>query len=381
MIDPQQFIKSLQERGVALFTGVPDSLLQSLSATLLQLLPKTEHIIAANEGNAVGIAMGHYLATGRPAVVYMQNSGLGNTVNPLTSLADPEVYGVPMLLVVGWRGEPGRKDEPQHVKQGRITPGQLELLEIPHWLVDQDTEIEQILDHAFEAMTARKGPVALLVRTGALAKVKMPACEAPSNWPDGLAPLHREAAINQILGLLTPDNCVVATTGKTGREVFELRVACGENQRDFLTVGGMGHTSSIALGVALARPERRVVCLDGDGSMLMHLGSSTIIGNLQPPNLVHVLLNNQSHESVGGQPTVAGRVDFAAIAGACGYRRYAAARSLEDINKAWESISSAPGPSLLEIHLWQGSRPNLGRPSSTPAENKSAFMKHLGISE
>jgi phosphonopyruvate decarboxylase len=379
MIDTRNFVQNLRQRGVTLFTGVPDSLLQGFSACLLELLPKTQHIIAANEGNAIGLAMGHYLATGQPGVVYLQNSGLGNTINPLTSLADPEVYGVPMLLIIGWRGEPGKKDEPQHVKQGRITPGQLELLEIPYWKVDHETDIEKALDGALESMSTRNGPSALLIKSGALGGIKLSPSTTPPDWPAELPPLYREAAVGRILELLSSDDCVVATTGKTGREVFELRAARGEAQRDFLTVGGMGHASSIALGIALAQPDRGVVCLDGDGSMLMHLGSMAINGDLQPTNLVHVLLNNQAHESVGGQPTVAGRVDFEALARACGYQCYTEARSLDDIREAWKTVISVPGPHLLEIHLWQGSRSDLGRPTSTPSQNKSSFMAHLGL--
>lgn len=378
MIDTAELIAALRRRGVRLFTGVPDSLLQSFSVCLMaQGARKKEHIITANEGNAVALAMGHYLATGAPALVYMQNSGLGNTVNPIASLADPEVYGIPMLLMLGWRGEPGFKDEPQHIKQGRVTEGQLALLEIPHWVVGADTPIDEVLEQAFAAMRARGGPVALLVKAGALGEVKLAAPGAPLGWRDADAPLLREAAIERILDALAPDDIVLTTTGKSGREVFELRVKRGQPQRDFLTVGGMGHTASIALGVALVSPLRRVVCLDGDGSMLMHLGATAIIGDLAPRNLIHVLLNNQSHESVGGQPTVAGKVDFGAIAKACGYRAYHSARDLAGIDAMFATLDGQDGPHLCEIHLWQGSRKDLGRPSSTPQQNKLAFMAHV----
>lgn len=369
MVDTEQFVAGLRARGAGLFTGVPDSLLQSLSSCLMQSCGKTEHIIAASEGNAVALAMGHYLASGKPGVVYMQNSGLGNAVNPLTSLADPEVYGIPMLLIIGWRGEPGRPDEPQHVKQGRITPAQLELLGVPHWVLDRHSAVDAVLDAAWDAMRARGGPVALLVKAGALSEVKYMA--AAPQWQ-----LTREAAIGRVLALATADDIVLATTGKSGRELFELRAARHEAQRDFLTVGGMGHTASIALGIALAQPRRRVICLDGDGSMLMHLGATAIIGDLQPANLVHVLLNNASHESVGGQPTVAGRLDFERIARGCGYRAYHAADDLAGIDAAFGRLGAHAGPQLLEIHLQPGARADLGRPTSTPQQNKAAFMAH-----
>lgn len=377
MVNTHEFVDSLRARGVKLFTGVPDSLLQSLSSCLMQANRKDEHIITANEGNAVALAMGYYLASGSPAVVYMQNSGLGNTINPLASLADPEVYGIPMLLIVGWRGEPGRKDEPQHVKQGRITEGQLQLLEIPHWVVDQDAAIETILDQAWRAMMARGGPVALLVKAGAFSDIKLKALDTPAGWQPEYPALYREAAISRLLDVLRPDDIVLATTGKTGREVFELRAARGELQRDFLTVGGMGHTASIALGIALAQPGRRVVCLDGDGSLLMHLGAAAIIGDIKPANLIHVLLNNQSHESVGGQPTVAGHMDFCRIVQGCGYQGYHAARDLAEIGEVFGKLKDDAGPQFIEIHLWQGSRKDLGRPTSTPQQNKAAFMAHV----
>jgi phosphonopyruvate decarboxylase len=359
MVDTTALAGALRARGVRLFTGVPDSLLQSLSSCLMQSCAPGEHIIAANEGNAVALAMGHYLACATPAVVYMQNSGLGNAVNPLTSLADPEVYGIPMLLVIGWRGEPGHKDEPQHVKQGRISAGQLELLEIPHWVVGPDSDMDSVLEQAWRAMAERGGPAAL---------------QAPAA---ALPPLTREAAIGRILDLLAPDDIVLATTGKTGRELYELRAARGEAQRDFLTVGGMGHTASIALGIALGRPQRRVVCLDGDGSMLMHLGATAITGDLKPANLVHVLLNNEAHESVGGQPTVAGRMDFERIALGCGYRGYRAAATAAELDAGFAALAQGAGPQLLEIRLQPGARKDLGRPSSTPQQNKASFMAHL----
>lgn len=375
MINTADFINWLRERGVTLFSGVPDSLLGGLSACLLEALSPKEHIIAANEGNAVGLATGHYLATGKPGVVYMQNSGLGNAVNPLTSLAMPEIYGIPMLLIVGWRGEPGRKDEPQHVKQGAITESQLALLGIPHWVIDGDSDACLVLEEAWSQMMQKHVPAALLVRAGTFG-----ASEKSDAVVSGSSLLLREAAIKRLLTFLDPSDCVVATTGKTGRELFELRAINGEAQKDFLVVGGMGHASSIALGVALARPERKVFCLDGDGALLMHLGALPIIGDRKPANFVHVLLNNRAHESVGGQPTVAGNVDFKAVVLACGYRNYLAASTLTEIDASVATIMSRPGPHFLELHIATGSRVNLGRPTTTPAQNKHSFMSHLGVS-
>ena len=368
MISPGDFHARLVSRGISLFTGVPDSLLKNFCACVEDASAPGQHVIAANEGNAVAIALGHHLATGKRALVYMQNSGLGNSVNPLTSLAHAQVYRVPMLLVVGWRGEPGVPDEPQHVMQGRVTPSQLDLLEIPHWILEAGSDIDEVLDQAFSTMDASNAPVALLVRKDAFSEYKS------LRKPDRKAHLGREQALRQLLAL-AGNSLVVSTTGKTSREVFELRVEAGAAQRDFLTVGGMGHTSSIALGVALGNPERKVVCLDGDGSALMHLGAMAIIGDLKPRNLLHVLLNNAAHESVGGQPTVAGGMDFRAISLACGYAAYERAGDEAAIEAAWQRLASAPGPALLEIDISVGSRADLGRPTSSPEENKLAFMR------
>lgn len=370
MIDPKRFVVSLATVGLDFFAGVPDSLLKDFCACVDDNVTPNRHVITANEGNAVAMASGYHMATGNSAVVYLQNSGLGNTINPLTSIADYEVYQTPMLLVIGWRGEPDVKDEPQHIKQGRITPGQLELLEIPYRIVDATSDPQALAAWSGEQLNKTGAPVALLVRKGAFAGYKS------QRKYSGKGTLLREEALNELLGL-AGDAAIVSTTGKTSREVFELRVARGEVQRDFLTVGGMGHTASIALGVALGQPHKAVVCIDGDGSVLMHMGALPIIGSLAPGNLTHVLLNNASHESVGGQPTVGDRTDFQAIALASGYCAYEAASSLEELREAWEKLRTRNGPAMLEVRIATGSRTDLGRPSSTPRENKQAFMEWL----
>ncbi|MDR0882642.1 MAG: phosphonopyruvate decarboxylase [Candidatus Adiutrix sp.] len=371
MISPGQLVSVLRGRGVDFFTGVPDSYLKGLSSYLSLTLPPDSHIIAADEGNGVGLAIGHYLATARPAVVYMQNSGLGNAVNPLTSLADREVYGVPMLLIIGWRGEPGRHDEPQHIKQGRITPGLLELLEIPFRVLDENSDIEEALDQLWPRMMTTGQPAALLVKGGALAEI------ADEALKTGRCGLSRETALERLLDACRDDDCLVATTGKTGRELFELRVRRQEKPVDFLTVGGMGHASSIALAAALASPGRRLICLDGDGALIMHLGALGIIGSLRPPNFLHVLLNNHCHESVGGQPTCATAIDFAALARACGYAAYHLATEATEIDQALAALKAQPGPHFLEIILEPGARPDLGRPTASPRQNRAQFMERL----
>ncbi len=300
----------------------------------------------------------------------MQNSGLGNAINPLTSLVDPEVYRIPLLMIIGWRGEPGVKDEPQHVKQGRITQGQLGLLETPCWLLDADCDVKTLLAEVFAKLECTQAPVALLVRKDAFRPYKS---QRKSMRP---YKLEREAAIRQVIRLSDPRDLVVATTGKASREVFEFRASSDDSQRDFLTVGGMGHTASIALGVALGQPDRRVLCLDGDGSVLMHMGALAIIGSVKPRRFVHVLLNNAAHESVGGQATVADAVDFAAVAKATGYAAYFQASDEASLNQCWEQLTPIVGPVMLEIKIKAGARSDLGRPTSTPEQNKQAFMAH-----
>lgn len=369
MIAPENLFDTLKRHGVGLFAGVPDSLLASFCAYVDCQSSREEHIITANEGNAVALAAGYYLSSGKIAAVYMQNSGLGNAINPLTSLADPEVCGIPLVMIIGWRGVPGVQDEPQHIKQGRITPAQLDLLGIPYWELEANSDLDAVVAELFETLDGSTGPVALLVRKGTFSKFEGHRSRVATSK------LKREAVLRQILALADPDDLIVSTTGKTSREVFELRAERNEAQRDFLTVGAMGHTASIALGVALGNPHKRVICLDGDGSVLMHLGALAIIGDIKPPNLVHVLLNNSAHESVGGQPTVAGNFDFSALAQASRYAHYRVAATSKSLTTHWSDLAKKDGPSLLEVKISKGSRDDLGRPTNTPEENKCSFME------
>lgn len=374
MIEPKYFFDAMSRRGIGFYAGVPDSLLANFCAYVDDQGGKNQHLITANEGNAVALAMGYHMATGGLAAVYMQNSGLGNTVNPLTSLADPEVYKVPMLLIVGWRGEPGVKDEPQHVKQGRITLNQLEVLGIPYWTIDSSTPVDGVLDAVFAAIKERNSPVALVVRKDTFAKYK------PQNKQTETATLVRESALETLLAMCEPKDLIVSTTGKASREIFELRAKHQQSQRDFLTVGGMGHTSSIALGVAIGQPGRRVVCLDGDGSLLMHMGAMPVIANYRPQKFIHVLLNNLSHESVGGQATSARLVNFEELAQAVSYAGYGVAHDTASLQAAWRKLSQLDGPVLLEVKISNGSRDDLGRPTNTAEQNKIAFMEAVGVS-
>ena len=372
MIAPQQFCNILLAHGIRFYCGVPDSLLKNLCAYVDDTFTASQHIITANEGNAIGLASGHYLGSSDAAMVYMQNSGLGNAINPLTSLVDPQVYSIPMLLVVGWRGEPGCKDEPQHVKQGQVSEQQLSILDIPYLVLDGTSDLNQVLPPLLRTMSEESRPVAVLVRKNCFAAYK-------STQQDTVKyQMRRERALSILLGLFEKSDLVVSTTGKTSREIFEIRQSMGQPCSDFLTVGGMGHTSSIALGVALARADKRVIAIDGDGSMLMHLGAVPIIACHGPDNLLHIVLNNQSHESVGGQPTIAGKIDIGKIAHASGYHGYWCADDEASLQAIWPDVIAGKGPVMLEVKIALGSRDDLSRPTNPPNENKQAFMYHAG---
>ncbi len=373
MINTSSFYNALISRGINFFTGVPDSLLKDICAYISDNAPEGRHIIAANEGASVGLAVGNYLASGKPALVYMQNSGFGNTINPLLSIADDDVYGIPMLLLIGWRGEPGKKDEPQHVKQGRVSEELLKAMEIPYIVLDENTNIETTIDKAIKVALSEKKPFALLVKKNTFEKYKL-LKDSTSSFA-----LDREGAVKLVIDQLKDDDIVVSTTGKTSREVFEYREELGQtHEKDFLTVGAMGHTSSIALGIAIEKKDRNVFCFDGDGSVLMHMGSLAINGMMKDVNnFKHIIINNGAHDSVGGQPTVGFDIDFSKIAEGCGYTLVASASNVDDIKSKIANMASHKGRALLEIKVNKGARENLGRPTTTPKENKMAFKKFL----
>lgn len=372
MIDPSRFVAALEAAGIDRFVGVPDSLMKGFSAALAADVPAARHVIAANEGNAVAVAMGHALASGRPALVYLQNSGLGNTVNPLLSLVDPEVYGVPMVLLIGWRGEPGVADEPQHVKQGRVTPAMLDAMEVPWQELHAGVgDVEGLVRRAVDGAVGREGPVAILVRKGAFGAADVDARVVAPDMPS------REEALARVVAAIADGALVVSTTGMLSRELFELRVAAdGGDALDLLTVGGMGHASSIALGAALADPDREVWCLDGDGALLMHMGALAVIARSAGPRFHHVVFNNGVHDSVGGQPTAIDVVDVPAFARAAGYRWAGRAVSSDAMDVALAEVAG-PGPALLELVVRPGNRPDIGRPTRTPREARIRLEQAL----
>ncbi len=380
MISPEDFYAGLAASGVNFAVGVPDSLLKNFCGYASAELPHGKHMIAANEGAAVAIAAGVHLSTGGIPLVYMQNSGLGNTINPLLSLADPEVYGIPMVLLIGWRGEPGVRDEPQHVKQGRVSPALLEASGIPFEVITGDpAEAEEIARRAPERARKQCGPVAILVKKGAFAKPREK--QQPATKIQGLP--AREETIGLIASSL-PDNAViVSTTGMISRELYEYREKNNQDHsRDFLTVGSMGHSSQIALGIALGNNTSPIVCLDGDGAALMHMGGLALIGTSGARNYIHILLNNGVHDSVGAQPTVGFDVNFVDIARACGYPQTLGPLSEgTQITNTLRQLLDSDGPAFLEIRVRPGARPDLGRPAESPAENKQRFIERLRRTE
>eukprot|EP00241_Pyramimonas_parkeae_P005380 CAMPEP_0114225412 /NCGR_PEP_ID=MMETSP0058-20121206/651_1 /TAXON_ID=36894 /ORGANISM="Pyramimonas parkeae, CCMP726" /LENGTH=380 /DNA_ID=CAMNT_0001336001 /DNA_START=142 /DNA_END=1284 /DNA_ORIENTATION=+ len=376
-ISARDFHNALLSRGVRTFAGVPDSLLKPFCAYLADHAPRSANLITANEGTAVAHAIGHHLATGEVTCVYLQNSGLGNFVNPLLSLADRRVYNIPLLFLIGWRGEPGRKDEPQHIAQGAVTEQLLQTLDLPHSVLPHEIQAaEQVLDTAMNSMHSKGGQYALLVSANCFDTYHMLTAE---EMPAGLIlEATRESALKIILDQLAPNDAVVSTTGMASREVFELREQQGEDHsRDFLTVGGMGHCSSIALGIAMAKSSKRVICIDGDGAVIMHMGAMHTIGSRGPPNFYQIVLNNGAHDSVGGQPTGALSMDLPGVAIALGYKLACRVTTEAGIGPAVQKLLASAGPALLEVLVLKGARSNLGRPNTSPKDNKLAFMEML----
>ena len=356
------------------YFGVPDSQLKQFCDYLY--FTGIKQIVSANEGNAVALAAGHYLATGKIPCVYLQNSGLGNITNPVASLLNTKVYGIPCIFIIGWRGEPDIKDEPQHRFQGERTLDQLKLLDIEYLVVSKDIT-EDEFSEKFDKLklNLEQGrSIALVIKKDSLEFDQK--VEYKNNYK-----ISRENFLKLILKHTTED-IVVSTTGKTSRELFEIRDQNGQSHKyDFLTVGSMGHSSSIALGIALNKPKTRVWCIDGDGACLMHMGAMAVIGSQSPKNMVHIVINNEAHESVGGQPTAAKDIDFKTIAKGCNYKKAYSTDSIDELEIILNDIKNHEGPIFIEIKASIGSRKDLGRPSTSPIENKEAFMKYLSECE
>lgn len=373
MVRPEFFVKTLKEHGIDFYAGVPDSLLKNICAYITDNLPAEQNIIAANEGGAMGIAAGYHLATGKIPVVYMQNSGEGNIINPLASLTDKEVYNIPVLLVIGWRGRPGVHDEPQHVKQGKVTTGLLNVMGINYAIFSKDEEdAAKQIKIAVDFMKATNECYALVIEKDTFDTYKLQKVEANN------LTMSREEAIQKVASSIEDDACIVSTTGMISRELFEARAVWNQgHERDFLTVGSMGHASQIALGIALQKPNRKVYCFDGDGASIMHMGSMAITASMKCKNYVHVVFNNGAHDSVGGQPTVGLKIDLCSVAKAVGYEAAYSVDTMEKLNGALVAIKAVEGPIFLQVYVKKGNRKELGRPTTTPIQNKEALMEFL----
>lgn len=360
--------------GADFYTGVPDSQLKALCDCLYSKYgtdPK-KHIIAANEGNCTAIAAGYHLATGKVPVVYMQNSGEGNIINPAASLLNELVYGIPELFIIGWRGEPNVHDEPQHIYQGMVTLKLLEDMDIAYCVLTKETTEEEVTEavKGFRELFSAGKSAAFVVKKGALQY------DGKAVYKND-AKMLREEIIRHITAA-SGDDIIVSTTGKASRELFEIREQDNSgHKRDFLTVGSMGHSSSIALGIALNKPDKTVWCIDGDGAMLMHMGSAAVIGSVSPKNLIHIVINNGAHETVGGMPTAAGSADLTGIARSCGYLNTYRAETYEELDKALCEAKISQQLTFIEAVCAIGARSDLGRPTTTAMENKQGFMKYL----
>ena len=356
------------------FAGVPDSQLRPLCDYLMDKygIDTAHHIIGVNEGNCVGLAAGYNLATGKIPVVYMQNSGEGNALNPIASLLNDNVYGIPCVFVIGWRGEPGIHDEPQHVYQGKITLNFLDMLDISYMVIDSDTNENEVWNkyNEFKKLLEKGKQVAFVIRKNALTS------SGKYSYVNDYK-LQREEVIRKVLEY-SKEDIVVSTTGKASRELFEIREENKQSHKyDFLTVGSMGHSSSIALSIANMRPNKRVWVIDGDGAVLMHMGAMAIIGATKPNNYIHIVINNAAHETVGGMETVAGKIDICKIAEACGYEYVKSVSNMKSFEKALDDVAICKKLSLIEVKCSIGSRKNLGRPTTTPIENKEVFINWL----
>ena len=362
--------------GADFYAGVPDSQLKALCNYLMNTygIESKHHIIAANEGNCAALAAGYHLATGKVPVVYMQNSGEGNIINPVASLLNEKVYAIPMIFIIGWRGEPNVHDEPQHIFQGEVTLKLLEVMDIKSFVISKETTESEIVEamNEFKSLLSTGKQVAFVVKKDALSYDEKVEYKNEHT-------MLREEIIKHIVAVSGEDP-IVSTTGKASRELFEIREANSQSHKyDFLTVGSMGHSSSIALGVALNKPDKKIWCIDGDGAVLMHMGAMAVIGANAPKNLVHIVINNISHETVGGMPTVAGKIDLAAIAKSCGYSNTVCVDSFDSLDKELKSAKQRNELTLIEVKCAIGSRGNLGRPTTTTIENKNAFAEYLKI--
>ena len=376
-ISPKSFLDYLIANNITFFAGIPDSLLKHFCLCVDQNTDlKDNHIITSNEGTAIGLASGYHIGTNKIPLVYMQNSGLGNAINPLLSLSGPEVYSIPMIILIGWRGEPGVKDEPQHITQGKIQLDLLDSIKTPYSIISSKTEnYKDSIDTALSYIQKNNSPYVILVKKNTFSKI----AQIPNQRVESKSSLKREYVLKKIISSLNKDDIIISTTGKTSREIFEIRhLNKDSHDNDFLTIGSMGHCSSIALGIAKSNPNLNVYCIDGDGAMIMHMGALSTIGQQLPDNLNHILINNFAHESVGGQKTASNIIDFNLLSKSMNYKNYILANDEETLEKLIKKLSNnLENPTLFEIQVQTGSRSNLGRPTITPKKNKLNLMAKI----
>lgn len=378
MIKPSTFYDLLLKHDTDFFAGVPDSLLKNFCAYITDNAPSEKHIISANEGSATALASGYHFATGKIPLIYMQNSGEGNMINPLLSLVDPDVYSVPMLILIGWRGEPGVHDEPQHVKQGKVTCDLLDAMKVPYEiLTDDESKLSEQFEKAYSYIKTNNAPYAFVIRKGTFDEYVL------QNNIKVVAEMKREEAIEKIMLGASEKTAFISTTGMASRELYELREKHSMgHEKDFLTVGSMGHASQIALAIAMQKKDRPIFCIDGDGATIMQMGGLATVGTRKPKNMVHFVMNNGAHDSVGGQPTVGLEIDIPAIAKACGYEKIISVSTANELENTMKEIKDSFEKGLnvltfVEVKVSKGARKDLGRPKSTPQENKKALMEFL----
>ena len=359
--------------GIQFFTGVPDSLLNDFCHHLINNIPDGEHVMAANEGNAIAIAAGNYLATGNIPLVYMQNSGIGSASNPLLSLTHSCVYSIPMILVIGWRGDPAIKDHAQHKKQGELTPMLMEDMDIPFKILDDDDTVIEKFQWAYNKAQAISSPVALIAKKGILAQK-----EKHQEYPESDL-MNREEAISAVIDVMGEDAIYLATTGRATRELHEQLQQHGMSQnREFLNVGAMGHLSSIGLGLALGAPDKKIVVFDGDAAAVMHMGSFATNGRYHPKNLIHIVLNNGVNESVGGQQSSGQIVNLTTIAQSCGYNTLSSfIEGKQELQDSVRIFANSDHMSFLDLHVRQGIRKDMPKLAVDLKEQKTSLMEEM----
>ena len=368
MIDANHLFLFLKKNKINFFTGVPDSVLKDFSYVLELNKKKITNIITANEGSAIALAAGNYLSTKKPALVYMQNSGIGNAINPLISLCHPEVYSIPMVLMIGWRGSPKENDEPQHQLKGKITPSILKLLNIKFLVLNDLKDLKKIKS-LITYSKYKKRPVAFLVKKNILHLKNISKRTIQSKKY-----LSREIVINELLDKIKKNTRIISTTGYTSRELFQIRKNKKYKKgKDFYMVGGMGHSSMTSLGYSL-NSKNQVICLDGDGSLIMHMGSLISTGFKSKSNFKHILLNNGAHESVGDQKIDTFKVNFKNVSKSFGYKNYYLAKNNLSFNKNLKYFLKSEGPSFFEVYIRSESIKNLSRPKDLK-KIKENFIK------